>query len=166
LAGSLVFAVACNDSSSSTTENSDSAKMDTSSAMADNSNVPVVSIVKNTLELNGANEVPANTSKATGTADVSYNKDSKVLTYTVNYKDLTGKASMAHIHGTAPKGANAGVKKDLTPVLQKDMSGSFTDSVKIDASGISEDSLMQGFYYFNIHTPKNPGGEIRAQIQF
>jgi hypothetical protein len=73
---------------------------------------------------------------------------------------------MAHIHGTAAKGANAGVKVDLTPKLEKETSGGFTDSVKIDDNGISEDSLMQGFYYFNVHTPKNPGGEIRAQIEF
>lgn len=164
LAGSLVI-VACNDNATDATDTHDSAKMD-NSAMADNSNVPVVSIMKNTLELSAANEVPVNNSKATGTADVTYNKDSKMLTYTVSWKDLTGKASMAHIHGTAPKGANSGVKHDLTPVLKKEVSGSFTDSVKIDASDIKEDSLLSGFYYFNIHTPKNPGGEIRAQIQF
>jgi hypothetical protein len=110
--------------------------------------------------------VPANKSTAKGTVDVTYNKDSKTLSYTVNYSGLTGKASMAHIHGAAAKGANAGVKVDLTPKLQKETSGSFSDSVKIDNNGISEDSLLHGFYYFNVHTPKNPGGEIRAQIEF
>ena len=118
-----------------------------------------------TLQLSSSQEVPANDSKGTGTADVSYNKETKMLTYTVNYSGLTGDATMAHIHGTAPKGTNAGVKKDLTPVLKKSASGSFVDSVQI-GDQIREDSLLSGMYYFNIHTKKNPGGEIRAQIEF
>jgi hypothetical protein len=111
-------------------------------------------------------EVPVNKSSATGTADVTYNKDTKMLTYTLNWSGLTGKPTMAHIHGTAPRGANTGVKHDLSNVLKKETSGSFTDSVKIDVSDIKEDSLLSGFYYFNIHTPANPGGEIRGQIEF
>ena len=117
------------------------------------------------LQLTSAQEVPANDSKGSGTADVTYNKDTKTLTYTISYSGLTGNATMAHIHGTAPKGQNAGVKKDLTDVLKKSASGSFTDSVKI-GDNIQEDSLLSGMYYFNIHTKKNPGGEIRAQIEF
>jgi hypothetical protein len=41
-----------------------------------------------------------------------------MLSYTVNYSGLTGDATMAHIHGTAAKGANSGVKRDLTPMLK------------------------------------------------
>ena len=118
------------------------------------------------LQMKADQEVPANNSSGSGTADVTYNKDSKMLTYTLNWSGLTGKATMAHIHGTAPRGTNAGVKHDLTNVLKKETSGSFTDSVKIDASDIKEDSLLSGFYYFNIHTPANGGGEIRGQIEF
>lgn len=36
----------------------------------------------------------------------------------------------------------------------------------VDGSAIKEDSLMAGMYYFNIHTAKYPGGEIRGQIEF
>lgn len=160
----LVIMVACNDSGSNTT--TDSAKMDTPVVANDNNTVAPGNEMKTTLQMKADQEVPANNSPASGTADVAYNKNTKTLTYTLNWNGLTGKATMAHIHGTAPKSANAGVKHDLTNVLQKETSGSFTDSVRIDASDIKEDSLMAGFYYFNIHTPANPAGEIRAQIEF
>jgi CHRD domain len=165
MVGLLVIVVACNDSGSNKT--GDTTKTDTPAVANDNS-APAISNVmtQTTLPMKPDQEVPPNNSSASGTADVTYNKDTKMLTYTLNWSGLTGKATMAHIHGTAPRGTNAGVKHDLTNVLKKETSGSFTDSVKIDASDIKEDSLLSGFYYFNIHTPANPGGEIRAQIEF
>ena len=162
--GFLVILVACNSGSNKT---NDSTKTDTPAIAGDNSTPATGNVMTKTgLPMKPEQEVPANKSSASGTADVTYNKDTKMLTYTLNWSGLTGKATMAHIHGTAPRGTNAGVKHDLTNVLKKETSGSFTDSVKIDASDIKEDSLLSGFYYFNIHTPANPGGEIRAQIEF
>jgi hypothetical protein len=163
MAGFLVMVVACN--GSATTSADESTKTD--STMSNENTVAATSdaVIKKTLPLKSDQEVPVVNSSASGTADVTYNKDSKMLTYTVNFNGLTGKATMAHIHGTAPRGTNAGVKHDLSKVLPKETSGSFTDSLKIDASNIKEDSLLSGFYYFNIHTPANPGGEIRGQIE-
>jgi hypothetical protein len=163
MAGLLVMTVACNDNSS----NNDNDATKTDSTMSNDNTMAAASdvIMKGSFPMKSDEEVPANNSSASGTADITYNKDSKMLTYTLNWNGLTGKATMAHIHGTAPKGANAGVKHDLSNVLVKETSGSFTDSVKIDASDIKEDSLLNGFYYFNIHTPANPGGEIRGQIE-
>jgi CHRD domain len=163
--GFLVIMVACNDSAGNKTV--DSTKTDTPAVANDNSTAPTSNVMtQTTLPMKPEQEVPPNNSSASGTADVTYNKDTKMLTYTLNWSGLTGKATMAHIHGTAPRGTNAGVKHDLTNVLKKETSGSFTDSVKIDASDIKEDSLLSGFYYFNIHTPAHPGGEIRGQIEF
>jgi hypothetical protein len=171
MAFSLVMFYACNNASdtSSTTNDSSSATDKTvtsndSSTNAGNSTANDV-VSANGLQLTSAQEVPANTSKATGTADVSYNKSTHMLTYTLNWKDLTGNATMAHIHGTAAKGANAGVKEDLSGKIKKATSGTLSDSVMVDGSKIKEDSLLSGFYYFNIHTAKNPGGEIRTQIE-
>ncbi|MEO7802119.1 MAG: CHRD domain-containing protein [Ginsengibacter sp.] len=163
IASVLVMAVACNGSAT----NDANDVVNTDSTMSNDNTTMATSdvIMKNSFPLKSDQEVPANNSSASGTADVAYNKDSKMLTYTVNWSGLSGKATMAHIHGTAPKGSNAGVKHDLSSVLKKETSGSFTDSVKIDASDIKEDSLLSGFYYFNIHTPANPGGEIRGQIE-
>jgi hypothetical protein len=163
LVGIVSLCVSCNDAGN----DSEASGADTSMSSADTAAAAPAasSTVMKTLQLTSAQEVPANNSTGSGTADVTYNKDTKTLTYTVNYSGLTGDATMAHIHGTAAKGANAGVKQDLSGVLKKAASGSFTDSVKV-GDGIKEDSLLSGFYYFNIHTAKNPGGEIRAQIEF
>jgi hypothetical protein len=162
LAGVVSFCISCNGGS-----NNESSATDTSASTADTTaSAPMASApMTKTLELTGAEEVPANKSTGKGTAEVSYNKDTKTLSYSVNYSGLTGDATMAHIHGTAPKGQNAGPKVDLSPLLKKGQSGSFMDSVKV-GDQIKEDSLLSGMYYINIHTKKNPGGEIRAQIEF
>ena len=161
----LVLLSACNNETSTTetTTGEDSGTMadDNMSGTASNN---VVS--KTGIALSSSQEVPVNNSTASGTADVSYNKDNRMLTYTVKWDGLTGEATMAHIHGTAPKGANAGVKHDLSKMLSKSMAGSFSDSVMVDGTNLKEDSLLAGFYYFNIHTAKNKGGEIRGQIEF
>lgn len=128
---------------------------------------PDVRVVSRTgLLLSPGQEVPAKTAPSTGTADVSYNKDTKMLTYTLNWKDLTGVPTGAHIHGTARRGVNAGVKHDFTSLIPKTVSGTFSNSVMVDGVAIREDSLLRGAYYFNIHTELNPGGEIRGQIEF
>lgn len=158
---SSVLIFACNDGGNASDNNSE----DTTSTAADNNASAASNVMQKSLTLGGNQEVPANNSTGKGTAEVSYNKETKMLSYTVNYEGLSDKASMAHIHGTAPKGANAGVVHDLTGKLQKETGGSFSDSVMIDGK-LKEDSLLSGFYYFNIHTPKHPAGEIRGQIEF
>ena len=159
LAGIVSLFISCNDAGN---EN-ESSGTDTSMSMADTAPAPAAST--KTIQLTSAQEVPPNNSTASGSADVSYNKETKTLSYTVNYSGLSGDATMAHIHGPAAKGANSGVVHDLTSVLKKSASGNFSDSVKIGEK-IKEDSLLAGSYYFNIHTKKNPGGEIRGQIEF
>jgi hypothetical protein len=121
---------------------------------------------KNGLPMTGAQEVPAKQTNAHGTANVSYNKCDQMLTYTISWTDLTGEPIGSHIHGTAPKGVNAPVKYDFTSLIPKATSGTFTNTIKVDGISIKEDSLLAGFYYLNIHTPKFPGGEIRGQIEF
>ena len=164
MVSSLVLMSACNNSESNGNNNDSSNVSMSDSSSSNNSSNNVVS--KTGIPLSSKQEVPNNNSPATGTADVSYNKDNKMLTFTINWTGLTNKPTMAHIHGTAAKGVNAGVKHDLSKSLPKTAAGNFSDSVKVDGVAIKEDSLLGGFYYFNIHTPKNPGGEIRGQIEF
>ncbi|MEO5995337.1 MAG: CHRD domain-containing protein [Chitinophagaceae bacterium] len=166
---SLVLLVAsCGDgattSTDTTSKDSNMSTMDNNSSASNMSSTSEAT--QKTISLGSDQEVPVNDSKATGNADISYNKETQTLTYKVTYSGLTDKPTMAHIHGTAAKGVNAGVKQDLSGVLVKETSGSFTDSVKVDGTKIKEDSLLSGFYYINIHTPKHPGGEIRGQITF
>ena len=108
--------------------------------------------------LDGKAQVPPNTSPATGTADLDYDPASKKLTYTVNYKDLSGPATAAHFHGPADAKANAGV---VVPV-----NGAVTSPIKGEATltDAQAKDLADGKWYFNVHTAANKGGEIRGQL--
>ena len=123
-------------------------------------------ITEKDIPLEGGQEVPRKISKAYGWVDVSYNKRSKVLHYKIRWFNLTGLPIGSHIHGEAPRGVNAPVKHDFTAPLPKVISGEYEGSVLVDEVAIKEAGLLGGLYYFNIHTPTNPGGEIRGQIEF
>ncbi len=123
-------------------------------------------ISKKGLLLEGSQEVPAVKGKACGTMDVSYNRTTKMLTYTITWHSLTGVPVGSHIHGDAPRGVNASVKHNFTALIPKATEGTFTNSVLVDEVAISEKDLLGGLYYLNIHTAAYPGGEIRGQIEF
>jgi hypothetical protein len=111
-----------------------------------------------TADLKAASEVPAVDSKGSGALTASYDTASKKLTYTVNYKDLSGPATAAHFHGPADAKSNAGVVvpvKEVTPATLKG------DATLTDAQAAD---LQAGKWYFNIHTAANKGGEIRGQV--
>jgi hypothetical protein len=107
--------------------------------------------------LNASSEVPPNASTGTGEGTFDYDPATKQLNWTVNYSDLTGGATAAHIHGPAAAGANAGVMipfpNAASPIIG---SATLTDGQVAD--------LMAGRLYVNVHTAANPGGEIRGQI--
>ena len=107
--------------------------------------------------INGASEVPVNSSMAAGTASFTYNTTTYILTGTVTFSGIT--ATGAHIH----KGA-AGVSGDVIfPLGSAPVTSpiSFT-SVALNATQRAD--LMANLYYVNIHSTAFPGGEIRGQL--
>ena len=66
-------------------------------------------------ELNGASEVPATTSTASGTLTATFDTSSKKLTWKGDYTGLTGEVTAAHFHGPAEAGKNAGVVVPIDP---------------------------------------------------
>jgi len=108
--------------------------------------------------LNGKSEVPPTTSPATGSADMNYNPATKKLTWTLTYSGLTGPATAAHFHGPAEPGKNAGVAVAVPNATSSPVKGSAT----LTAAQAAD--LEAGKYYLNVHTAKNPGGEIRGQV--
>ncbi len=109
---------------------------------------------------------PVTNSTASGVMNVSYNKKTRILTYDVSWLALSDTITGSHIHGTAPRGANAPVKVPFDIPNKGAKTGSYSGTAAVDGNLIKEDSLLKGFYYINIHTKKNPGGEIRGQIEF
>lgn len=119
-------------------------------------------VSKKGIALSGDQEVPAKPGSGKGSADVSYNKNTKRLSYHVMFSDLTGNPVAGHIHGNAPKGENAGVLFPFTG-LPKATSGAVNGSTVLTAT--QEADLMKGLFYINIHTAANSSGEIRGQIE-
>ena len=113
--------------------------------------------VKLHAEMKGTNEVPPNTSTASGTAEATLDTDTRQLTWTVTYTGLTGPAMGAHFHGPSDAGKNAGIVLPFKTV-ESPIQGSatLTDNQAAD--------LLAGKWYANIHTAANPGGELRGQM--
>ena len=123
-------------------------------------------VARKGIPLSGDQEVPVRATTASGTVDISYDKTTRMLSYTVNWSGLSTIPTGSHIHGSAARGVNAGVKHDFFPLIPRTMSGTFTNSFMVDGVAIKEDSLLNGFYYMNLHTTTWPGGEIRGQLEF
>ena len=110
-----------------------------------------------TLTLSGASEVPPVTTTATGTAMVTIGADKSVKA-TVTTSGMMPTAS--HIHEGAA-GANGPV---IVPFAKTgDNTFAAADGAKLTDAQYA--SYLAGNLYVNVHSAKNPGGEIRAQIK-
>jgi hypothetical protein len=121
-------------------------------------------------QMSGANEVPAVTGNASGTA--TFTLEGKTLSYVVTANGLSGNAVASHIHGGAA-GTNGGILFPFNAAaVQTGQVASglidLTQPVSNGTSSISGDSLLKllnsGQLYTNVHTAAHPGGEIRGQI--
>ncbi len=123
--------------------------------------------------LSGAQETPAVPSTALGTMNVFYSRETRTLSYTLNWSGLTGNVAAMHIHGLSPTGFIAGIVQTFStssivrcPTINNTTCGSFSGTLFVDGVVVKENDLLNGFYYLNIHTAAYPGGEIRGQITF
>jgi hypothetical protein len=107
-----------------------------------------------TAVINGRQEVPPTPSAATGTFVGVFNKDTRVLNYTVTYTGFT--PTMGHLHRGAP-GTNGPVVVPFSS-LTSPITGTFTFS-EADAA-----LLLNNGFYVNLHSAAFPGGEIRGNI--
>jgi hypothetical protein len=93
----------------------------------------------------------------TGTATAILNTNTEELSWSVNYHGLS--AVSAHIHGPADPGANSVAQIDIgKSALKSPIRG----SAKVTAQ--EAEQILDGKWYVNIHTARNPGGEIRGQL--
>lgn len=113
-----------------------------------------------TATLSGSAERPTPVvSPGTGTFTGVLDRASRVLSYTVTYSGLTPTAG--HLHRITP---NSAVGNGPVEVPFAALGSPITGMVTLASVG-RVDSLINGFYYANLHTPANPGGEIRGNIR-
>jgi hypothetical protein len=106
--------------------------------------------------INGASETPANASTATGTATLTYNRNTKIFEIVVNFTGI--EATNAHIHKGAI-GVAGGVVFGFTAPVTSPIN--YTSP----ALTVSQDSALNAnLYYVNIHSAEFPAGEIRGQL--
>jgi hypothetical protein len=114
------------------------------------------------VQLTGGQEVPPVETSGTGSADLTYDPSTRVVTWTITYSGLSGAATMAHFHGPAAEGKNGPV---LTWLSKQ---GSPAESPLTGQATLTPEQAQQfeaGEIYVNVHTPAHPAGEIRGQIK-
>jgi hypothetical protein len=111
--------------------------------------------------LSSAQSVPPIASTGTGSADITYDPATRMVSWTITYSGLSGPATMAHFHGPAAPGKNAPVVIWLTK------QGSPAESPITGQVTLTPEQAQQfsaGEWYINVHTQGHPGGEIRGQV--
>ena len=111
-----------------------------------------------TASLSPSAEVAAPKSDGSGSLTGTYDPATMMLKFKVEYKGLTGPATMAHFHAAAPTGKNAPVEIPIKGAVASPIEG----DLKLTAADAK--NLTDGMTYFNVHTAANPGGEIRGQV--
>src|SRR5262249_23234917 len=117
-------------------------------------------VVQMRAELSATAEVPPNASPARGSAEVSLDTATRQLTWRVSFAHLTAPMTAMHFHGPAATTANAGVVIPIpaSPAQAANVNGTATVTEQ------QMTDILAGRYYINVHTPNNPGGEIRGQV--
>jgi hypothetical protein len=116
-----------------------------------------------TITMTGSQETPPVTTAATGTIDANYNRLTKTLSYSIVFSGLVDSAVAAHIHGLGEAGVTAPVLQTFS-LFPKRKAGSYSGSLLIDGVKFTEEYLLGGRYYINIHSKTYGNGEIRGQL--
>lgn len=112
--------------------------------------------------LNAAQEVPKPRGVRVGaqgafTAALVRSGTRGTLSWRLTFQRLTGGATAAHIHVGA-RGRAGAVRVSLCGPCRSGVRG----TARVDARTIK--ALLAGTTYVNVHTARNPAGEIRGQI--
>ena len=109
-------------------------------------------------ELRPDAEVPPVQDGGSGAADATLETGSHVLTYDLTFSGFAQPVTMAHFHGPAASGANAGVVVPLGTSPTSPVHGTLTLTAEQQAQ------LVGGLWYANVHTAAHPKGAARGQM--
>jgi hypothetical protein len=117
-------------------------------------------VVRLQAELTARAEVPPNSSPGHGNGEVTLDTTTRELTWRVSFTNLTAPMTAMHFHGPAAPNANAGI---VIPISASPAQATIVNG----AATVTEQQMtdiLAGLYYINVHTPNNPGGELRGQV--
>jgi mono/diheme cytochrome c family protein len=117
-------------------------------------NAPTIAIA-----LSDAQVFPPTNSTATGSGEMTFNLITGAVTGGVTLDGIA--ATVAHIHN-AIAGTNGPILVDLVQNASNPNRWDAEPGGQLTAEQIND--LLAGKLYVNVHTPANPGGEIRGQI--
>jgi CHRD domain len=125
-------------------------------AVAEAAPIPIV------VPLSGAEQVPPVQTPGSGTANLTYDPDTRVVTWNITFSGLPSDATMAHIHGPGPMGKNAPVLIWLSKRGSSSATSPMTGQATLSPEQARE--FLSGNTYVNVHTKDHPDGELRGQI--
>jgi CHRD domain len=135
--------------------------------------------MKLTASLSGSEEVPAKQTNGTGQFQGNVPASHKSILYRLTFSGLTSRSTAAHIH-LGKRGANGGIiaflcgggGKPSCPASGGTVKGTITSANVLASGDLKKGDLpamiqafTNGDTYVNVHSTKNPGGEIRGQIE-
>jgi hypothetical protein len=113
-----------------------------------------------TVALTGAQQVPPVDTAGSGTADLTWDPATRVVTWSISYSGLSSDATMSHFHrGVAGKNGPVVIwlsTKGAAP------SSPITGSAAL--TPVQAAHFAAGDWYINVHSKDHPAGEIRGQV--
>jgi len=110
------------------------------------------------IEVTGDEEVPPVETDASGTFNGTYDKTTKVLTYTLTFTGI--EPTNMHFH--------RGEKGESGPVAIPISQSPYTSPINSKTPELTaeqEADLLGGLWYVNIHSDEYKAGEIRGQVE-
>jgi hypothetical protein len=113
----------------------------------------------------GSQMVPAVTVSGSGKISGTYNTHNNVITWTVNWSNLTSPPTSASFYSGAPGTNGKAMGTPWTLTFQSELTNTDSASGVMVLTPDQAEKLINGDWYFTMGTTSNATGEIRGQIK-